>query len=75
MAILSDEKLKKQWQKHKQISEGRLDRQHELAKEAYLYYAGDEDVYRGGVQNKADKKMVVFARIKTFVTRDQKKGN
>ena len=67
MPLLSDEKLLKQWNKHKEISEGELNYQHNQAREAHLYAAGDEALYRAGIQEKTAKNQVVFSKIKPFV--------
>ena len=67
MPLLNDEKLLKQWNKHKEISEGELNYQHSQAREAHLYAAGDESLYRAGIQEKTARNQVVFSKIKPFV--------
>lgn len=67
MPLLNDDKLLQQWEKHKQISEGDLNFQHQMAQEAHRYTAGDEEIYRTGVQEKTAKSQVVFSKIKPFV--------
>lgn len=67
MPLLNQEKLLEQWDKHREISEGELNFQHNQAREAHLYNAGDEALYRAGIQEKTAKNQVVFSKIKPFV--------
>ena len=72
MPLLNNDDLIKQWELHKGISEGSNNYQHGKAREAHLYHAGDESVYRSSVQDKGVRNQVVFNKIKPFV--DSVKG-
>lgn len=53
MPVLSNDKLIKQWEKHKGISGGDLNAQHKKARIAHQYVANDEAVYNTGAQRRA----------------------
>lgn len=65
--MLSDEKLLKQWTKHRGISENALDDQHQEASLSHAFFAGDQMAYTATVTDKSRRSMVVFNKIKPFV--------
>lgn len=67
MPILSDKKLRKQWDKHRNISESALDEQHSVAHDDHSFYAGDKMAYTASVTDKGRRSMVVFNKVKPYV--------
>jgi len=67
MPIKSDKKLLKQWQKHKQISEGALDEQHTEDRNNHAFHAGDRMAYTATVTDKSRRSMVVFNKVKPYI--------
>ena len=72
MALLSDEKLLEQFDRHREISESGLAYQKQKAEEAHAFAAGNEEFYRNGEQSKSSRMSVIFNKIKPFV--DSVKG-
>lgn len=67
MPIKNDEKLLKQWKKHKSISEGALDDQHTEARNDHAFHAGDKMAYTATVTDKSRRSMVVFNKVKPYI--------
>lgn len=67
MPILSDTKLIKQWEKHKNISQHGNAKQHRKDKQNYAFHHGNEASYKATVEDRGRKRSVTFNKVKPFV--------
>lgn len=67
MTLYSDETLLKNWNKHKEISEGELGPQHKNARESHAFYSGDQSFYVASTQDKGVRNTVVFNKVAPFI--------
>ncbi len=67
MPLISDTKLLKQWEEHKDVSEGDNNRQHSVAREDHAFHAGDPTCYDIKLRSGDSRIPVVFNKVKPFV--------
>lgn len=66
--MISDSALTKQWQDHKKRTERGLSYQYKMIREEFAFWAGDKMYYSANVTDGRRKAMVIFNKIKPFVS-------
>ncbi len=65
--MLNDKQLLSQFKKHRQRDEADLQAQHAEARESHQFVAGDSMYYQANVNDKGQRKAVVFNKVQPYV--------
>jgi len=68
VTVSSDKDIIKQFDDHKDRTSSGLAKQYKTAEEDMAFFAGDKMYYEASVNDKARKRMVVFNKVKPFVS-------